>query len=169
MRDFNHTVNVLVQAYLNDTLKHMDCAACAVGNIVADALECRIVNAEEVGWAGLHGNYWERGGITYEPIWHRLFFTPRPQAKQRRWPKRYRGVIKKQIEATGYTWQELALIERAFESVPVPYFSEMQLSFNVDHEKWMFDGLMKVVDCLADIHGINLEATNEAKKLFQKV
>ncbi len=34
---------------------------------------------------------------------------------------------------------------------------------------WMFNGLMAVVDVLADIHGINLEAKEEAKKLFIKV
>jgi hypothetical protein len=37
MRDFNHTVNVLVKAYLNDTLRHNNCYACAVGNMIASA------------------------------------------------------------------------------------------------------------------------------------
>lgn len=33
MRDFNHTVNVLVKAFLNGTLIHTDACGCAAGNI----------------------------------------------------------------------------------------------------------------------------------------
>jgi hypothetical protein len=32
---FNETVTILVKAYMNDTLEHADCEACAVGNIIA--------------------------------------------------------------------------------------------------------------------------------------
>ncbi len=37
MKDFNHTVNVLVEAYLNDDLNHGTCESCAVGTIVGHA------------------------------------------------------------------------------------------------------------------------------------
>lgn len=33
MRDFKHTMDLLVQAYFDNTLKHGNCSKCAVGNI----------------------------------------------------------------------------------------------------------------------------------------
>lgn len=44
MRDFNHSVNVLVKAYLNNTLAHSTCYACAVGNLVADGIGTKVIN-----------------------------------------------------------------------------------------------------------------------------
>lgn len=170
MRDFNHTVSVLVKAYMNDTLLHMDCAACAVGNIIADSLHCKIVSAnKDLGYAVRDHKVWQRGNVTLEPIWQRVFFTPKPQGKQRKWPKKFKGYMQKQIEATGYTWVELAHIERAFESVPVVYNDGIQIACCINHDQWMLNGLMAVVDVLAEIHSINLTTREETKKLFVKV
>lgn len=36
MRDFNHSVNVLVKAYLDNTLVKALCSKCAVGNLIAE-------------------------------------------------------------------------------------------------------------------------------------
>jgi hypothetical protein len=69
-------------------------------------------------------------------------------------------VAHKHINATGYSVHEIHQIEYAFENAP--YQGD-------DTEEWMFNGLMAVVDVLAEIHGIDLTAKEEAKKLFVKI
>jgi hypothetical protein len=61
---------------------------------------------------------------------------------------------------TGYSVHEIHQIEYAFENAP--YQGD-------DTEEWMFNGLMAVVDVLAEIHGIDLTAKEEAKKLFVRI
>ncbi len=41
MRDFNKAIDVLVKAYLNDTLHHGWPCGCAVGNLIADAYKTK--------------------------------------------------------------------------------------------------------------------------------
>lgn len=163
---FHDTVAILVRAYMNDTLKHMDCSACAVGNIIAAKLNCTIERNPEQG----NDLLWKRGTAWLEPIWSRLFFTPQPQAKQRKWPKRNKGYIKMQVDASGYTWQELALIERAFEGCEIPLHDNTlgRLKFNIDDDQYMLNGLMAVVDVLCEIHGMNETEKQEAKLMFAK-
>jgi hypothetical protein len=141
MRDFNHTLNVLVKAYLNGTLEHGQCSACAVGNIVMESCpDARMLLIE--GWP--------------------LVFVSEGDDKQRLRPGEYKGEAKRQIDATGYTWQELARIEKAFEKHDS--FSEDESIIESD----MFNGLMAVVDVLAEIHNIDLQHREEAKALFVK-
>jgi hypothetical protein len=89
---YRRTVDILVNAYFNDTLKHGDCFACAVGNIV---------------------NY---GKPEQTSNWVGVFYT----ADMKQWirPDQYEGYAKYEIDSTGYKWQELAKIEYAFESAP---------------------------------------------------
>jgi hypothetical protein len=130
MRDFNHTIGVLVKAYLNDTLEHSECSSCAVGNIVR-ACAPDLYEIDGGAWydvvAGLCGNSDVR-------------------------------LIRMQVQATGYKVSELRRIEMAFESAK-----------ELTHECTdTFNGLMAVVDVLAEIHGIDLTAREETKKLFTK-
>lgn len=150
---FDQTVNVLVQAYLNDTLKHGDCTACAVGNIIAASIDCKMVAPRENVRCRFE---WMKNGVYYEPIWSAVFASNR-YGQQLRSPKKYRGMYKKQIDITGYDWKELARIEKAFES-----------NRFFDNDESMFTGLMAVVDVLAEIHGIDLTVKDQAKLLFQK-
>ena len=145
MRDFNHTVNVLVKAFLNDTLEHENCAACAVGNIICASG----INLKD----GFEANAWFYTicSLIRKDSQRAAFTTP---TKQRT------GLA--QMAATGYTIKELNLIELAFESEP----EYIESGVNEDR---MFNGLMKVVDVLADIHGISLESKEEAKLLFVKI
>lgn len=152
MRDFNHTVNVLVQAYLNNTLIHNDCAACAVGNIIAAEIGAKIITDE----SGFFGSSWVRGGNEIVVGWTEVFCTT--SRGQHINSKAYIGQVKRQIDVTGYSWQELAAVERAFESAPS----------GGSGDSYMFNGLMAVVDVLADIHGIDLQAKESAKLLFVK-
>lgn len=150
---FEKTVNVLVQAYLNDTLKHGDCCACAVGNIIAASIGCEMVKPREHVKSSFE---WAKNGVYYEPIWPAVFASDR-YGKQERHPKKYRGMYKKQIDITGYDWRELAKIEKAFES-----------NRFFDNDESMFNGLMAVVSVLAEIHGVSLECKKQAEMLFVK-
>jgi hypothetical protein len=151
---FNNTVSSLVNAYLNGTLLKGHCAACAVGNICAVATGARIIDAER--WNGSMssgGANWSNGS----PYWASVFYTSN-SGDQTVKADRFVDAAKSQIEATGYTWQELARVEFAFETaMPGVYNEEAE-----------FAGLMAVVDVLADIHGIDLQQAEEAKLLFAK-
>jgi hypothetical protein len=141
MRDFNHTVNVLVQAYMNNTLIHKDCSACAVGNIIqASGMILKKGDKKSDSWLHRINHKIRLDSFGTTPAWYNehLAIT--------------------QIDSTGYSLTELHLIERAFERAP---FSDLA-------EEWNFNGLMAVVDVLADIHGIDLQAKESAKLLFVK-
>lgn len=62
------------------------------------------------------------------------------------------------IDQTGYSEVELAKIEFAFESADE----------GSTEDENMFNGLMAVVDVLAEIHGVDLTSKEQAKKLFVK-
>jgi hypothetical protein len=136
---FEGTISILVKAYLNDELSHNTCGKCAVGNIVEHSY-----GRFEAAMPYLNGF----GGFG----WSNVFCTESASRKQRIFPDHYCNEAKRQIDATGYTWQELAKVENAFEL----------------NNKSMFDGLMAVVDVLAEIHGVDLSVKESAKLQFIK-
>jgi hypothetical protein len=139
LEKFHHTVGILVKAYLNDTLEHGVCTKCAVGNLVIAAIPEARINLL-VGWPEV--------------------FVTDLGGRQSISPENYAGEAKEQIDSTGYTWQELALIEAAFESADTDSFNEEKVDIA------RFNGLMAVVDVLADIHKVDLSVKEEAKALF---
>jgi hypothetical protein len=151
MRDFHYTVNVLVKAYLNDTLEHSNCGACAVGNMIADS----------IGDANfpVHSPFIDKNVILSKGHGWAAVFCTVSKDKQFIFSDEYNGVAKEQIDSTGYTWQELARIEKAF---------EYQGYTIKGRDEAMFCGLMAVVDVLADIHNIDLKVREEVKTLFVK-
>jgi hypothetical protein len=141
---FNQTVNVLVQAYLNDTLEHSNCYACAVGNIIAAANGFKYTKSDfafcELTWDDNHRN----------AQWYDLVLGTRSKEAI------------DQATSTGYSVEEIIRIEAAFECVECPTGDIMDTT----NDQWMYDGLMAVVDVLAEIHGVSLEHKEEAKLLF---
>ena len=120
---YNKTVDILVQAYLNDTLQHLNCYACAVGNMIAANLGIKMIKEDTM-------IKWEDYG----------------DKKQVNWFAGLRGLsyasheeFKKEIESTGYSIVEIDKIEKAFEGVP-------------EEGDKMFNGLMAVIDVLDEIH-----------------
>jgi hypothetical protein len=87
---YNKTVNILVEAYFNDTLKHGNPCACAVGNLIAANKGIKIFEnfMGELEWFGVSPDWW--------------FHKNRIQA-----------------ESTGYLHAEVLLIEKTFESAPM--------------------------------------------------
>lgn len=139
---FDRTVQILVGAYLNNTLMHRNCHACAVGNLIAANLG--IPYSKDLKWIGR------------EVAWKEVFVTFRYQIAQLKRPWAYCGEAKVQIDATGYTWQELAKMEYAFERAPMGH----------SRDEHMFNGLMAVVDVLAQIHELEENAKTATRELF---
>ncbi len=154
MRDFNHSVSVLVKAYMQDTLQWGNCAACAVGNLIADACGFTFTSTKEwsLVWKG-------DDELNLAVAWlQKLNFEfggrqmPQPNEEAR---------ANELLNSTGYSHLELNEIERRFEEA---------CCFDASsRDGRMFNGLMAVVDVLADIHGIDLKEKEEAKLMFVKV
>lgn len=90
MERFERTIDILVRAYKDDTLRHGNCTACAVGNIIRGCngeVTCNWFYhmSKEVMGYDLGGLYNETTAI-------------------------------EEIESTGYSIKEIDKIERAFES-----------------------------------------------------
>jgi len=132
-KKFEHSVNVLLKALLNNTLVHGRCKACAVGNLIAASLGINIY-LEEHDWPKWRTNLYtghEWLHPEFDEIETANFF--------------YRSV--------GYTQDQIYKIEHAFEAAPM-------------YDDWVLNGLMAVVDVLAEIHEIDLTTVKETKELF---
>ena len=158
---FENSVDVLVKAYLHGTLLHRWCSACAVGNLVASA----IGDAPNVK----SGHTFKNGSPV---LWSDVFCTEDGAQEMDKDPD---GEALEQIAATGYTIEELAKIEWAFESCggepPAPDFfldNSVMMKFKSD-DQWMFNGLLAVVDVLAEIHGVDLSVKQSAVKEFELI
>lgn len=155
---FDHTVGVLVKAYLNGTLLHGSCYACAVGNIVAHGLGVKIKNHkwENMPYPSLIDGQVQGWGAVFVSDFDQLLSKKTQLIREENLS--HPRVIE-QISATGYSWQDLAKIEYAF---------EVDFDERCEDGDRMFAGLMAVVDVLADIHGVDLSIKDQAKKLFLK-
>jgi hypothetical protein len=156
MRDFSHTLNVLVKAYLNDTLEHHDCRACAVTNIIGhDGWNRLFITLQSPDGSTIE-QFKAKKGSALMPGFIGARVVPINEVSFRVRTHMEEGM--KAIEASGYTVDELAKIEYAFESCPK----------GNNEDEHMFNGLCAVVDVLADIHNIDLHQREESKALFVK-
>lgn len=156
---FENTVSILVKAYFEGTLEHGNCCACAVGNIIADRMGVVPKKMNRIDNEG--GKIcWPNRVI---PAWPDVFVTNSPTSKQKLRTDMYYGDSKHQIDLTGYSLIELARIEETFERNRILWATDKE------DEQAMFNGLMAVVDVLAEIHGINLQQKESAKLMFVKV
>ena len=138
---FEKTVNILVKAYKNGTLKHQLCQACAVGNIIA------YFNPEIKRIGDLPCS---------DYVWFDVVMSFR-QLKRDYDSENYdRGL--KHIRQTSYSIADISTIEQSFE----------RADKGDSEESYMFNGLMSVVDCLMIIHEANETETIYAKSLFVK-
>lgn len=151
---FEKTVGILVKAYQNDTLMHGNCMACAVGNIVAANLGiCDIGSRLE----------WYKKAMDVPDTcngWPSVFMTRLNSKKQRVDVEAMMRdeAAKLQIGSTGYTWQELAKVEYAFETA----------SIGNNDDEWMFNGLLAVYDVLCEIHEVSKDEVKSGELVFVK-
>jgi hypothetical protein len=142
---YDKTIDILVQAYFNDTLQHCDCQCCAVGNLVAANKGIRLFKAR--GFINSSAGYDEN------TLWFKGLKGCGVIREERITPD-----VRAQIECTGYTPQQIADIEFAFEK-----------NLHLENDPDGFKGLMAVIDCLDKIHeNIDGEATCQTKQRFQK-
>lgn len=135
---FENTVDILVKAYLNDTLKHGSFCQCAVGNLIQHYLKKPLLdpykdNIDDWSMSIYNGAVWYSAVSCKSSAFYKA--------------------ARKQLAPTGYSFQEILKIERAFEKG----YGDI------------FNALMLVVDVLADIHGIDLTQKENAKALFVKM
>jgi hypothetical protein len=147
---YNKTVDILYQAYFNGTLKHVNCYACAVGNIIAansgySFIPCKspLFSSHSIVWDITGGEYAVEGK-NFAP-----WFGAIKKIK-------HSGTAEQQIKSTGYDINQLALIEDAFESAPAGNNDE-------DH---MFNGLVAVLKVLDEIHQVDQTISEQNKSRF---
>lgn len=147
LKKFNHTVNVLLKAYLNDTLEHGNCTKCAVGNILA--------NGEWAFFFHTTTSYQKKSRFKFIPDTAylkggRVHLSEHPDRANL-------NKVLENITVSGYTIEQLECIENTFED---------SVQDGMSKDTNMFNGLMAVVDVLAEIHEIDLETVKETKHLF---
>lgn len=156
---YHKTVDILFDAYFNDTLEHGNCYACAVGNIVAANMGYKFVPSRRI-IAGGKSQSWDWEGKPYPSKgkgWGSLIgWSPytHPPLTAQTW---------KQINSTGYSPYELQMIERAFEQFDVKYDEHCN---SRNPEDRMFIGLVAVLDKLKQIHEV--DDNEEVKEKFRK-
>jgi hypothetical protein len=141
---YNKTVDTLFHAYFNDTLRHGDCSACAVGNICLGS------------GAHLYGKY-NCQIVGSNLAWSMAFYTETDSQVQTieesSYHQNFNG-CKDVIDATGYTLLELAKIEHGFETA---YRGKSD-------DEHMFNGLVSVLEALKQIHEIKDERVTEVSR-----
>lgn len=143
---YNRTVEILVQAYFNDTLKHGCPCGCAVGNLVL--AHCgKTVKRTNAPSPNGHP-------MSYNPDWYFSVLNKNNSAKGYPVNVEHGNY---QIAATGYTLSEIDLIEKAFEGVGP--------SGTGDDDKDGFLGLMAVIDVLDEIHENKDTVITQASKV----
>jgi len=141
MKRFDKAIKGLVKGYMNDTLVAGICTACAVGNIIA---ECNKYTIDLLFY------FWkDKEDNDIITMWDDVFLTAIDD-RQRIYEDNYKREAKRQIDSTGYTWEELAQVEFTFEKT----------------QGDMFTKLMAVVEVLCNIEGFNDEIIKETKELF---
>lgn len=138
---FDWAVSVLVTAYLEGTLMHAACAACAVGNLIGDKMGTRPDMCNP-------NNNWENGCI---PAWSMVHSMGNFCND---WKEVSKGLS--EIALTGYTPEETCKIEGAFEGVCK--------WDNEDPDGYL--GLLAVVDALIEIHEGTEEENAATKQIF---
>jgi len=146
---FEKAYNALYNAFMNDTLAKGTCVACAVGNIVADAMGAKVYSQQDdssIKFRCSNNNYW----------WNDLFFTT--QCGQRiikiSENNKVKQLRKKILNLTGYTWRELAKVENAFEKNTIISFDDYNFYTPEQIMEDQFNGLMAVMDVLIELDNV---------------
>lgn len=160
---FEKAYNALYKAFMNNTLAKGYCAACAVGNILADA-QGGIVRVEI-----------NKHDISVEcdvdnKFWNNLFTT---SGRVQSFYGEAHGIEELELleykerilTLTGYTWQEFARIEYAFETASKIgghwYSNHTEEEIMEDQ----FNGLMAVMDVLIELDEV--KEGNSYKETFK--
>ena len=139
---FNRTHAILTEAYLNDTLQHGNYCGCAVGNLVAADQNCRPYKTP-------FGVKWEEGSGS---AWFAVVVSRVPHTKE------LERLGYEQVASTGYSVEELQLIEEAFEDGAHEAMAHLK--------EPQFAGLCAVFETLSHIHEMHVDDRSELNSLF---
>lgn len=145
---FEKSVNTLLDAYNNRILEHGRCYACAVGNLCSEAAQN--LNVSNTIW----NNVFMTGSNAHKQI----FYIKEKLEDERQ--IEYEKALKL-ISKTGYTVEELAAIEYAFESSIADDYERYTTR---DKVKGQYIGLCAVLEVLKEIHEKE-EIAEEQKQL----
>jgi hypothetical protein len=149
---FNRAFNALTTAYFDGKLEKGVCSACAIGNICGGVMWSYLFETssqEQIVY------YNETKGTLLRPF-------AGPADKQA-------DIIEAallEIGDTGYSWKELAQIEKAFEQNTTIDFLDARCSNEQELLEDQYKGLAAVVDILCELDGI--ETVQEHKAAFRK-
>jgi len=146
MRDFNYTVGVLINAYLSGKLERGYCGLCAVGNILNGRTEWSVLFLTDSYGKQRRGQELHDYLTTVQ-----RFVTPEEIE-----PKSTCALI--DIRRSGYTVDELAEVEFAFETAPK--------GSSLDDS--IFNGLVAAIDALAKIHNVELGEVEQVKQSIKQ-
>lgn len=152
---YEKTVSILVDAYFNDTLVHGNQCGCAVGNIVAANMGIKL---HKIDGGVLVPSYWDEDKVSSDKTIKNngLWFDRICPDFMDKVPLQ---LINKQIKSTGYNWEQIEAIERAFENA----------QYSESEDIYMYNGLMAVIDVLDRIHeNTDTNATEQTKNKFKK-
>jgi len=148
---FEKAYNALYNAFMNDTLAKGTCTACAVGNIVADAIGAKVYSQQDVSNSTIRffcsdDNHW----------WREMFFTGNcgqriTKITENKEVKQYRKNI---LNLTGYTWRELARVEKVFEKTTKILYHQYCYFKPEEIMQDQFNGLMAVMDVLIELDDV---------------
>lgn len=139
---YKKTCDILYDAYFDGTLVHGNQCVCAVGNLIARNMGIEITTKM------INGS--ERFVWQYaNPYWDNVHVVT--SIGQVIHPQRYCDIAKVQIDSTGYTWEETAMIEEAFETADKGNSAD----------DWIYNGLVAVLKILAEIHEMTEDTQTE--------
>lgn len=148
---FRKATDALYNAFFNGTLAKGTCTACAVGNIVCDAMGGKIFTDPDCGlFVSTVGN----------EFWGSFFATNYRQQKI----EYDRGVDLLLQNLTNYSLDELAQVENAFEKNTKINYLNYNNSSEQDILEDQYKGLCAVFDVLMELDGMDeAEAIHETK------
>jgi uncharacterized membrane protein len=145
---FEKAYNSLLKAFMNDTLASGSCSACAMGNIIADAMGGVVYKDDGTG----------DFDCNVDNAWWKDVFVTGSDGDQTIYKVENNGNIKvyrkRMFELTGYEWHELARIEKTFENntkiknYSYPDYREHEIMED------QFNGLMAVMDVLIELDDV---------------
>lgn len=155
---FEKAYNALLKAFMDDTLAKGTCTACAVGNIVADAMGTKVVRVSPSYFnCNRKNNFWGDLFVT-DAFFHKQMIYNEKSSRA----KYIKARLKK---LTGYSWKELAKIEYVFETNTKVLKGLYPLTDEKEIMEDQFNGLMAVMDVLIELD--NIEEGNKCKEAFK--
>lgn len=148
---YKRTVDILYDAYFNNTLEHGNCYACAIGNIIAANNDISFLQRNG---SPVYGVFTGRG-VKYWDKYNSFHINPTKLICEH---KKLPYITQILVDKTGYSNDELCTIERVFEGA-----GKNTVGFFPSKEEIMYNGLVAVLEILKTIHKID-DTSKETEK-----